>query len=126
LRPRWLDGRGIDLLRGTGRLAGPGVVEVEGVQHTAEHIVVATGSDPIMPPVPGLHELEGVWGTRQATSMKAVPRRLLVLGGGSAGVELAQAVRRRGGEAVLIEGSHRVLPREPAPLGEALRRTESS
>jgi pyruvate/2-oxoglutarate dehydrogenase complex dihydrolipoamide dehydrogenase (E3) component len=117
---RWLAGRGIGLLRGTGRLAGVGVVDVDGVRHTAEHIVVATGSDPVVPPIPGLRELEGVWGTREATSMKAVPRRLLVLGGGSAGVELAQVVRRFGGEVVLIEGAGRVLPREPAPLGEAL------
>ena len=52
--------------------------------------------------------------------MKDVPRRLLVLGGGAAGVELAQVVRRLGGEAVIIEGADRVLPREPQPLGEAL------
>jgi pyruvate/2-oxoglutarate dehydrogenase complex dihydrolipoamide dehydrogenase (E3) component len=117
---RWLANHDIDLLRGTGRLAGTGAVEVDGVRHTAEHIVVATGSDPIVPPVPGLRELEGVWGTREATGMKAVPRRLLVLGGGSAGVELAQVVRRLGGEAVLVEGANRVLPREPEPLGEAL------
>jgi dihydrolipoamide dehydrogenase len=117
---RWLAGRGIDLLRGTGRLAGTGAVEVDGVRRTAEHVVVATGADPITPPLPGLGELEGVWGTREATSMKAVPRRLLVLGGGSAGVELAQVVRRLGGEAVIVEGADRVLPREPAPLGEAL------
>ena len=117
---RWLADRGIDLLRGTGLLAGTGVVEVEGVRHTAEHIVVATGAAPFVPPVPGLRELEGVWGTREATSMKAVPRRLLVLGGGAAGVELAQVVRRLGGEAVIVEGADRVLPREPAPLGEAL------
>ena len=52
--------------------------------------------------------------------MKAVPRRLLVLGGGSAGVELAQVVRRLGGEAVIVEGADRVLPREPRPLGQAL------
>jgi pyruvate/2-oxoglutarate dehydrogenase complex dihydrolipoamide dehydrogenase (E3) component len=123
---RWLAGRGIDLLRGTGRLAGVGVVEVDGVRRTAEHVVVATGSDPVVPAVPGLGELEGIWGTREATSMKAVPRRLLVLGGGSAGVELAQVVRRLGGEAVLVEGADRVLPREAAALGqafgEALRR----
>jgi pyruvate/2-oxoglutarate dehydrogenase complex dihydrolipoamide dehydrogenase (E3) component len=123
---RWLAGRGIELLRGTGRLAGTGAVEVDGVRHTADHVVVATGSDPIMPPIPGLGELEGVWGTREATSMKAVPRRLLVLGGGSAGVELAQVVRRFGGETVVVEGADRVLPREAAPLGtglsEALRR----
>ena len=52
--------------------------------------------------------------------MKAVPRRLVVLGGGPAGVELAQVVRRLGGEVVLVEGAERVLSREPAPLGEAL------
>ncbi|HWC37154.1 MAG TPA: NAD(P)/FAD-dependent oxidoreductase [Acidimicrobiales bacterium] len=117
---RWLADRGIDLLRGTGRLAGTGVVEVAGVRHSADHIVVATGSDPIVPPIPGLRELDGVWGTREATSMKTVPRRLLVLGGGSAGVELAQVVHRLGGEAVIVEGADRLLPREPAPLGQAL------
>ena len=117
---RWLASRGIDLLRGVGRLAGPGVVDVDGARHTAQHVVVATGSDPVVPPVPGLRDLEGVWGTREATSMKAVPRRLLVLGGGAAGVELAQVVRRLGGEAVIVEGADRVLPREPGPLGEAL------
>jgi dihydrolipoamide dehydrogenase len=117
---RWLASQGIDLLRGEGRLAGPGAIEVGGVRYTAEHIVVATGADPIVPEIPGLRELEGVWGTREATSMKAVPRRLLVLGGGSAGVELAQVVRRFGGEVALVEGAGRVLPREPAPLGEAL------
>jgi dihydrolipoamide dehydrogenase len=117
---RWLAGQGIALLRGTGRLAGTGVVDVDGVLHTARHVVVATGSDPVRPPIPGLGELDGVWGTREATSMKAVPRRLLVLGGGSAGVEIAQVVRRLGGAAVLIEGADRLLPREPAPLGEAL------
>jgi pyruvate/2-oxoglutarate dehydrogenase complex dihydrolipoamide dehydrogenase (E3) component len=117
---RWLAAHGIDLLRGTGRLAGVGVVEVAGVRHTAEHVVVATGSDPIVPPVPGLAGLEDVWGTREATSMKAVPRRLLVLGGGSAGVEIAQVVRRLGGETVIVEGADRLLPREAAPLGTAL------
>jgi len=117
---RWLASRGIDLLRGAGRLAGTGVVEVGGVRHTAEHIVVATGADPIVPPLPGLRELEGVWSTREATSMKTVPRRLLVLGGGSAGVEIAQIVRRFGGEVALVEGADRVIPREPAPLGQAL------
>ncbi len=116
----WLESRGINLLRGTGKLAGTGVVDVDGVHHTAEHVVVATGAEPIVPPVPGLRDLEGVWGTREATSMKAIPRRLLVLGGGAAGVELAQVVQRMGGEAVIIEGAERVLPREAAPLGQAL------
>jgi pyruvate/2-oxoglutarate dehydrogenase complex dihydrolipoamide dehydrogenase (E3) component len=52
--------------------------------------------------------------------MKAVPRRLLILGGGAAGVEIAQIVRRLGGEAVIVEGADRLLPREAAPLGQAL------
>ncbi len=117
---RWLSDRGIALIRGVGRLAGPGVVEVDGTRHTAEHVVVATGSDPVVPPVPGLDGLDAVWGTREATGMKAVPRRLIVLGAGSAGVEIAQVVRRLGGEAVLVEAADRVIPREPAPLGEAL------
>jgi dihydrolipoamide dehydrogenase len=117
---RWLADHGIDLLRGVGRLAGAGVVAVDGVRHTAEHVVVATGADPVVPSIPGLRELEGTWGTREATSMKAVPRRLLVLGGGAAGVELAQVARRLGGEAVIIEGADRVLPREAPPLGEGL------
>ena len=117
---RWLAGAGIDLIRGTGRLAGVGEVEVGGTVHTARHVVLATGSDPFIPPVPGLRELSGVWTNREATAMTAVPRRLLVLGGGPVGVEMAQAVRRFGGEVVLIEGGPRLLSREPAPLGEAV------
>ncbi len=117
---KWLAERGIDLVRGTGTLAGTGAIEVDGVRYTAEHIVLANGADPVVPPVPGLRELDGLWGTREATSMKAVPRRLIVLGGGPAGIELAQVVRRFGGEVVLVEGAPHLLAREPAPLGEAL------
>ena len=62
---RWLAGKGIDLIRGTGKLAGPGVVDVNGVRHTARHVVVATGSDPVIPPVPGLRELDSVWTNRE-------------------------------------------------------------
>ena len=105
----WLESRGIDLLRGAGKLVGTGVVEVDGVRHTAEHLVVATGTEPIVPRVPGLRDLEGVWGTREATSKKSVPRRLLALGGGAAGVELAQVVRRLGGEALRRDGIELIL-----------------
>jgi pyruvate/2-oxoglutarate dehydrogenase complex dihydrolipoamide dehydrogenase (E3) component len=117
---RWLAEHGIDLIRGRGRLAGPGVVDVDGVRYTAAHVVIATGSEPVIPPVPGLRGLEGIWTNREATGMKAVPRRLLVLGAGPVGVEMAQAVRRLGGEVVLVEGAAHLLPREPRPLGEAL------
>ena len=116
----WLKSNGIDLLRGNGRLAGIGVVEVDGVPHTATHVVVATGADPFTPPIPGLRELSGVWGSREATSMKAVPRHLIVLGGGPVGVEIAQIVRRLGGDVTVVEAAEHLLAREPAALGEAL------
>jgi pyruvate/2-oxoglutarate dehydrogenase complex dihydrolipoamide dehydrogenase (E3) component len=117
---RWLADNGIDLLRGTGRLAGPGVVKVDAVSHTADHVVLACGADPAIPPIPGLRGLEGIWTNREVTGMKAVPRRMLVLGGGPVGVEMAQVVRRFGGEVALIEGAPNLLPREARPLGDAL------
>ena len=117
---RWLADHGIDLLRGSGRLAGPGAVEVDGTRHTADNIVLANGAEPVIPPVPGLRELEGVWTSREATSMKAVPRRLLILGGGPVGAEMGQVVRRLGGEVVIVDMADHLLGREPAPLGEAL------
>jgi pyruvate/2-oxoglutarate dehydrogenase complex dihydrolipoamide dehydrogenase (E3) component len=117
---RWLADRSIDLLRGTGRLAGPGVVEVDGVRHTADHVILANGAEAVIPPVPGLRELDGVWTNREVTSMKAIPRRLLILGGGPVGVEMAQAVRRLGGEVVVVEMAEHLLSREAGPLGEAL------
>ena len=117
---KWLTDHGIDLLRGNGRLAGSGAVEVDGVRHTARHVVVATGAEPFVPPVPGLREMEGIWTNREVTAMTAVPRRLLILGGGAVGVEMGQAVRRLGGEVALVDVAERVLPAEPPPLGEAL------
>ena len=117
---KWLASLGITLLRGNGRLAGPGVVDVDGVQHRADHVVLANGADAIVPPVPGLRDLEGIWTNREVTGMTAVPRSLVILGGGAVGVEMAQAVHRLGGEVSLVEGAEYVLPREPRPLGEAL------
>ncbi len=114
----WLAGAGIDLLRGAGRLAGVGVVEVGGARYTADNVVLANGADPVIPPVSGLRELDGLWTNREATAMKSVPRRMLVLGGGPVGVEMAQAVRRLGGEVALVGSA--LLAREPARLGEAL------
>ena len=117
---RYLASKGIDLLRGHGRLAGVGVVEVDGVRHTARHVVLANGADPVVPPVPGLRELPGVWTNREVTGMKAVPRHLLILGGGPVGAEMAQAVRRFGGDVTVVDGAAHVLAREPEPLGRAL------
>jgi dihydrolipoamide dehydrogenase len=117
---RWLADNGITLLRGKGRLAGASAVEVDGTRHSADHVVLAAGADAVIPPVPGLRELGGVWTSRDATSMKTVPGRLVTLGAGPVGVEMAQVVQRLGGQAVLVEGAPHVLPHEPAALGEAL------
>ncbi|PWU17295.1 MAG: dihydrolipoamide dehydrogenase [Candidatus Rokuibacteriota bacterium] len=115
-----LDDAGIDLLRGSAHIAGTGTVEIDGTAHTATHIVIATGSDPVIPPIPGLREAEGVWTNREVTGMKEVPKRMLVLGGGPVGVEMAQAVARMGSSVALVEGMEHLLPREPRRLGEAL------
>jgi pyruvate/2-oxoglutarate dehydrogenase complex dihydrolipoamide dehydrogenase (E3) component len=116
----WLHEKGIDLLRGDGRLAGPGIVVVGDERYAARHVVIATGSEPVSPPIPGLAELEGVWTNREATALTDVPRRLLILGAGAIGVEMAQVVRRMGAEVAIVEGMDHVLPREPRALGDAL------
>jgi pyruvate/2-oxoglutarate dehydrogenase complex dihydrolipoamide dehydrogenase (E3) component len=117
---KWLDDEGIDLLRGSGRIAGPGRVDVDGEVYETDRIVIATGSAPIFPPVDGLDSLDGVWTNREATGAKEVPERLLVLGGGPVGAEMAQGMRRFGAEVALVEGSGRLLPREAQRAGEAL------
>ncbi|HUJ66968.1 MAG TPA: NAD(P)/FAD-dependent oxidoreductase [Acidimicrobiales bacterium] len=117
---QWLASKGIDLLRGTGRLAGPGAVEVDGARHTARNVVLANGADAVIPGIPGLRQIDGVWTNREVTGMKAIPDRLVVLGGGPVGAEMAQAIRRLGGEVVIAEAAPHLLAREPAPLGEAL------
>jgi pyruvate/2-oxoglutarate dehydrogenase complex dihydrolipoamide dehydrogenase (E3) component len=116
----WAQSAGIEILRGAGRFDGPGRVTVGDETHLARNVVIATGSDAVIPPIPGLRGLDGVWTNREATGMRAVPRRLLILGAGPVGVELGQSVARMGGEVAIVEGMDRLLAREPAPLGEAL------
>jgi pyruvate/2-oxoglutarate dehydrogenase complex dihydrolipoamide dehydrogenase (E3) component len=122
----WLDGKGIALLRGVGRIAGPGSVAVGSESdsgsdpYACDQIVIATGSSPVIPPIDGLRELDGVWTNREAMEVKELPASLVVLGGGPVGVELAQAFRRFGSEVTLCEGESRLLPREPAAVGEAV------
>ena len=116
----WYEDKGIDVIRGSGSIAGPGQLEVDGTSYAAKDIVISTGSYPFLPPIEGLRDLDGVWTNREVTALKEVPRRLLVLGGGPVGVEMAQAVVRLGGEVVVVEGADRLLPREPEPLGRAL------
>lgn len=122
----WARGVGLQVLRGDGRLAGPHTVAVGDDTYTAAHIVIATGSDAAVPPIPGLADLPGVWTNREITALKELPRRLVILGAGPTGVEVAQAMARFGSSVVLVEGSDRVLPREPAEVGEAVGRALQS
>jgi pyruvate/2-oxoglutarate dehydrogenase complex dihydrolipoamide dehydrogenase (E3) component len=106
-----LEEKGIALLRGQARIDGPGVVAVDGRRLHAGRIVIATGSQPMTPPIPGLDEVDA-WTTRDATSVRDIPERLLLLDGGAVGVELAQAFARLGSSVAIVEGEDRLLPRE--------------
>lgn len=111
---------GVHLVRGRGRLAGPRRVAVDGTTLRATHIVIATGSDARLPPVPGLSTLPGVWTSREATTLTELPARLLVLGAGPVGVEMSQAFAGLGASVVLVDKSDQLLPREPRPMAEAV------
>jgi pyruvate/2-oxoglutarate dehydrogenase complex dihydrolipoamide dehydrogenase (E3) component len=110
----WVTSVGADLVRGHGRIVGEREVEVTAADgqsrrlHAARAVVVATGTRPAMPPVTGLADTR-FWTTREATVASAVPARLLVLGGGVAGSELAQAYRRLGAQVTVVETVDRLL-----------------
>ena len=126
----WLESAGIDLIRGRGRVVGERLVEItaeDGSITTLEAnrgVVIAVGSRAATPPIPGLADVT-TWDNRDATAAKQIPTRLLVLGGGVIGVELAQAIRRLGAEQVtVIEAEDRLLVTEEgfagAEVAEAL------
>jgi pyruvate/2-oxoglutarate dehydrogenase complex dihydrolipoamide dehydrogenase (E3) component len=98
----WLSGAHIDLVRGPARLTGPKTVSVNGTELRARHAVaVATGTDALIPPIPGLAEA-GPWTSREATSAKAAPGRLAIIGGGVVGCEMATAWQALGSQVTLI------------------------
>jgi pyruvate/2-oxoglutarate dehydrogenase complex dihydrolipoamide dehydrogenase (E3) component len=123
----WLEKRGVELVRGLGVFDGERRVTVgPDVLAARRAVVVATGSAGAMPPIEGLAEARP-WGNREATTATEAPSRLLVLGGGTVGVELAQAWASLGSSVTLVEAEERVLvPEEPfasAQVAEGLERT---
>ncbi|MGO1833794.1 PF00070 family, FAD-dependent NAD(P)-disulphide oxidoreductase [Actinomycetales bacterium JB111] len=114
----WVESAGIDLVRGTARLVGPGRVEVGDRLLCARAVALATGSVPVLPRIPGLESAKP-WGTREATSAASVPPRLVVLGGGVAGCELATAFATLGSRVTLLSRST-LLGREEDFAGEAV------
>jgi pyruvate/2-oxoglutarate dehydrogenase complex dihydrolipoamide dehydrogenase (E3) component len=114
----WLEERGVTLVRGPARFDGERRVQVgDEVLEARRAVVVATGSDASVPPIPGLREARP-WTNREATTAKQVPRRLLVLGGGVAGAELAQAWSSLGSSVTLVEAAPRLLGREEDFAGQ--------
>ena len=123
----WLEEKKIELLRGTGRITGARTVQVTAADGSVRTItarkavVLATGTSALVPPIPGLAEAHG-WDNRGITSAKQLPRRLLVLGGGAIGAEMAQGFKRLGSEEVtVVEGADRLLAREEPFAGLEVR-----
>lgn len=124
---KWAEGAGMDVIRGHGRIAGERLVTVEAEDGTlteyeaAKAVVIATGTVAAMPPIAGLAEV-GAWDNRHITQAKEIPPRLIVLGGGVVGVEMAQAFATLGSEITIIEAMDRILPREEPFAGAELQK----
>jgi pyruvate/2-oxoglutarate dehydrogenase complex dihydrolipoamide dehydrogenase (E3) component len=115
----WLASENVELVRGEARVVGPGSVAVgERVLEFAK-LVIATGSVPAIPPIPGLDEVD-YWTNRGATETSTVPESVVVLGAGAVGVELAQFFRRVGSRVTLVVRGDRLVPRVDARAAEVL------
>jgi dihydrolipoamide dehydrogenase len=116
---------GVEVVRGTGRVVRPGAVEVaplgpgEAVSLGYTDLVLTAGSEPVAPPIEGLPDIPA-WTTAESLCSPDLPRRLIVLGGGPAGCELAQIYAAFGSHVTLVEAEDRLLPNEPAFTGEIL------
>jgi dihydrolipoamide dehydrogenase len=108
----WLEDKGITLVRDRGHFTGPRTLQAgDRTLEARRAIVVATGSRAAVPPIPGLREA-APWTNIEATTAKHVPPRLVILGGGVVGCEMAQAYASLGSQVSLVEGSHRLLAKE--------------
>jgi dihydrolipoamide dehydrogenase len=117
----WLTARNIELFRGNARLDGARRVRVgDEVLIARDAVVIAAGSGALIPPIPGLAEV-GAWSNREIATAREVPRRLVVLGGGVVGVEMAHAWSSLGSQVTVIEAMDRLLPREEPFAGEQVR-----
>lgn len=111
---------GVDCIHGTAIIRSPFEVEVNGKTLTTRNIIVATGARPFVPPVPGI-EQTGYLTSDTLWELREQPKRLLVLGGGPIGCELAQAFARLGSQVSLVEMSPRLLSREDPEISEMLQ-----
>jgi dihydrolipoamide dehydrogenase len=112
--------RGVTVVKDTGRIAGPGRVEAGGSVLAADAIVVATGAEAVVPPIPGLVEA-GFWTNREATDVTELPGSVVAIGGGVVGIELGQFLARFGSRVTIVQGPARLADREAPELGDALQ-----
>jgi pyruvate/2-oxoglutarate dehydrogenase complex dihydrolipoamide dehydrogenase (E3) component len=110
---------GVSVYKSEARFTAPGRVEVDGAQLESQRIIVATGSDPAVPDIPGLQEA-GYWTNREATNLQDIPESVVVLGGGPVGIELGQFLRRFGAEVTIVQRPDRLLPREDPAVAELI------
>ncbi len=113
---------GITVVKGEGRITGPGTIEAAGRRIEAAQILLSTGSEPVVPPIMGLAEA-GYWTNREATALHEIPRSAIVLGGGPVGIELAQFLARFGTEVTIVQGAERLADREDPQISELLAQT---
>ncbi len=111
---------GATVIKGTARLGGPGQVAVDQQILEADHVVIATGSEPVRPPVEGLDEIT-VWTNREATTVADIPRRVLLIGGSAVGVELGQFYARMGARTTIVQRAETLIDREDRRVGELAR-----
>ncbi|OLT32920.1 pyridine nucleotide-disulfide oxidoreductase [Actinomadura sp. CNU-125] len=117
-----LTGKGVELVRGRGRITAPREATVDGRTFRARRgILLNTGTSPAAPPIDGLDGTP-YWTNREAVQATEVPASMIVLGGGVVGVELAQVFSRFGTRVTIVEASGRLLPGEEPESGELLRR----
>jgi pyruvate/2-oxoglutarate dehydrogenase complex dihydrolipoamide dehydrogenase (E3) component len=112
--------KGATVIKGAGRISGPGKVEVNGEALETEHIIVATGSASNMPPVEGLDEVT-VWTNREVTTSREVPGRTVIIGGGPNGIEAAQWLSRFGSEVTIVQSPERLMNREDPKVGDLVK-----
>ncbi|MDO5533676.1 MAG: dihydrolipoyl dehydrogenase [Propionibacteriaceae bacterium] len=113
---------GCEVVKGHATLVAPGRVAVDGTEHTADHVIIATGSEPVIPPIPGARDNDRVVDSTGMLAVTEVPQRLAVIGGGVIGIEFASLFAALGSEVTVVEMMPEICPFMDADVAAALRK----